>query len=126
MSITTFAPVPSPIILTSTPDWFWVYPNPCLSIYTFLIWLLFTVESPFSLTDCIWVVVAVGQLLGTEIYSVESNLIISLGGTVNKYFQIYPSPLSPALVGYKSVNSGSSCDALPVVLIPEEPLSIQT
>ena len=83
------------------------------------------VESPFSLTAWICVVAAVGQLLGTEIYSVESNLIISFGGTVNKYFQIYPSPLSPALDGSRSVNTGSSCDALPVVLMPEDPLSIQ-
>ena len=66
------------------------------------------VESPFSLTDCIWVSDEVGQLLGTEIYSVESNFIISLGGTVKRYFQIYPSPLSPALDGSKSVNKGSS------------------
>ena len=40
--------------------------------------------------------------------SVESNLIISLGETVNKYFQIYPSPLSPAFDGSKSVNVGTS------------------
>ena len=45
---------------------------------------------------------------------------------MKRYFQIYPSPLSPALDGSKSVNSGSSCDALPVVLIPEEPLSMHT
>ena len=84
------------------------------------------VESPFSRTDWIWVSEEVGQLLGTEIYSVESNFIISLGGSVNRYLQIYPSPLSPALDGSKSVNKGSSCDAFPVELIPEEPLSIQT
>ena len=79
-----------------------------------------------SLTDNICASVDVGQSPGTEIYSVESNLIMSLGGTVKRYFQIYPSPLSPALDGSKSVNSGSSCDALPVVLIPEEPLSMHT
>ena len=50
----------------------------------------------------------VDQLLGTVIYSVESNLIISLGDTVNKYFQTNPSPLLPAFEGSKSVKVGSS------------------
>ena len=64
-------------------------------------------------------------MLDTEIKSVESNLIISLGDTVNKYFHRYPSPLVPALDGSKSVNVGSSKEELPVVLIPDDPLSIQ-
>ena len=64
-------------------------------MYTFLIWLLFVSESPFSLTDCIDASVVVVQSFGTAIKSVESNLIISLGATVNKYFHTYPSPLSP-------------------------------
>ena len=58
--------------------------------------------------------------------SVESNFIISLGATVKRYFHTYPSPLSPALDGSKSVKVGSSWDALPVVLIPDDPLSMQT
>ena len=66
------------------------------------------------------------QLLGTVINSVESNLIISLGDTVNKYFQIYPSPLLPAFDGSKSVNVGSSWETFPIGLVPLEPLSIQT
>ena len=68
----------------------------------------------------------VNQLLGTVIYSVESNFIISLGETVKRYFQTYPSPLFPAFDGSKSVNVGSSCDILPSTLSPEEPLLIQT
>ena len=31
------------------------------------------------------------QFSGKIIYSVESNFITSLGETVNRYFQIYPS-----------------------------------
>ncbi len=67
----------------------------------------------------------VAQLFGTVINSVESNLIISLGETVNKYFQTYPSPLLPAFDGSKSVNVGSSCDTFPFGLVPLDPLSIQ-
>ena len=58
-------------------------------------------------------------------YSVESNLIISLGDTVKRYFQTYPSPLLPALDGSKSVNVGSSWDIFPFGSAPVEPLSIQ-
>ena len=50
----------------------------------------------------------VDHALGTVINSVESNFIISLGDTVNRYFQTYPSPLLPAFDGSKSVNVGSS------------------
>ena len=64
------------------------------------------VESPDSLTDLIWGSVDVCHSFGTVIYSVESNLIISLGVMVKRYFQIYPSTLSPALDGSKSVNEG--------------------
>ena len=67
---------------------------------------MFTSESPLSLTATTWESVEVDQLLDTEIKSVESNLIISLGDTVNKYFHWYPSPLVPALDGSKSVNVG--------------------
>ena len=88
--------------------------------------MLLTDESALSRTDCIWESVLVAHWFGTVIYSVESNFIISLGDTVNKYFQRYPSPLLPAADGSRSVNNGSSWDALPVVLIPEDPLSIQT
>ena len=51
---------------------------------------------------------------------------MSLGATVNKYFQIYPSPLSPARDGSKSTNLGSSWEKFPVVFTSEDPLSIQT
>ena len=95
-------------------------------MYTCLIWFKFTSEFPFSLTNLIWESVVVDQLLGTVIYSVESNFIISLGETVNRYFQIYPSPLFPAFEGSKSVKVGSSWDIFPRGLSPEEPLSIQT
>ena len=84
------------------------------------------VESPFSLTNLICESVLVDQLLGTVMYSVESNLIISLGETVNKYFQTYPSPLLPAFEGSRSVKVGSSWEIFPKTLSPEEPLSIQT
>ena len=66
------------------------------------------------------------QLLGTVINSVESNLIISLGETVKRYFQTYPSPLFPAFDGSKSVKVGSSWDTFPSGLAPVDPLSIQT
>jgi len=55
------------------------------------------------------------QSAGTGINSVESNLIMSLGLMVYKYFQMYPSPLVPASLGSKSVKVGSSKDALPEV-----------
>ena len=84
-----------------------------------------TEESPFSLTALIPESVFDLQLLGTVIYSVESNLIISLGEIVNRYFQTYPSPLLPAFVGSKSVNVGSSCDILPFGAVPLPPLSMQ-
>ena len=90
-----------------------------------MIWLLFTSESPLSLTAAIWESVEDDQLFETDIKSVESNFIISLGETVNKYFQRYPSPLVPALDGSRSVNVGSSKEALPVVEMPDDPLSIQ-
>ena len=64
--------------------------------------------------------------MGTVIYSVESNLTISLGEIVNRYFQTYPSPLSPALDGSKSVNVGSSWETLPFTFVPLDPFSIQT
>ena len=67
----------------------------------------------------------VDQLFGTVINSVESNLTISLGETVNRYFHIKPSPLLPAADGSKSVNVGSSCDTFPAGFDPVEPLSIQ-
>ena len=58
--------------------------------------------------------------------SVASNFIISLGGTVNKYFQRYPSSVTPvALNGSNPVNVGSFKDALPFVFIPDDPLSMQ-
>ena len=79
-----------------------------------------------SLTAVIWALVVVAQSLGNAIYSVESNLIISLGETVKRYFHTYPSPLTPAADGSKSVNVGSSREAFPVVETPEEPLSIPT
>ena len=66
------------------------------------------------------------QLFGTVINSVESNLIISLGETVKRYFQTYPSPLFPAFDGSKSVNVGSSCEIFPLIFVPDDPLSIQT
>ena len=64
-----------------------LYPVPDSSIDTTLIWLLFVSESPLFLTTVTSAFVDVLQSLGTAIYSVESNLTISAGGTVNKYFQ---------------------------------------
>ena len=95
-------------------------------MYIALIWFWLISESPASLTFWIWLSIEVLQSLGTTTYSVESNFIISLGETENKYFQIYPSPLVPAAVGSKSVKVGSSLDTLPFKLDPEEPFSIQT
>ena len=118
----TLPPDPSPIIST-TPD---VYPLPPFAIYTFLIWFGFDgPEFPFSLTLTIWESVDVAQSFGTTTYSVESNFIISLGETENRYFQTYPSPLVPAAEGSKSVNVGSSWDLVPFGVVAEEPLSIQ-
>ena len=77
-------------------------------MYTFFIWLSFNNESPLVLTDFTSGSFDVSQSAGTGIYSIESNLIISLGETVNKYFQMYPSPLSPALDGSRSTKRGSS------------------
>ena len=88
-------------------------------------WLLLVSESPFSRITEIWGSVLVDQLDGKVIYSVESNLIISDGFTVKRYFQTYPSPLSPALVGSKSVKFGSSCDELPAGFDGVAPFSIQ-
>ena len=68
----------------------------------------------------------VNQSLGTVIYSVESNLTISLGATVKRYFHMNPSPLFPALDGSKSVKVGSSCEIFPKGLSPVDPLSIHT
>ena len=72
----------------------------------------------------------VGQSLGNAINSVESNLIISLGDIVKRYFQTYPSPLVPAADGSVSVKVGSSNEFPPFAVsepgAPEEPLSIQT
>ena len=67
----------------------------------------------------------VDQSLGTAIYSVESNLTISAGGTVNRYFHRYPSPETPAAAGSRSVNVGSSRDAFAAEEIPADPLSKQ-
>ena len=118
----TIPPLPSPIILT-IPE---LYPAPPFAIYTFLIWFgLVELDSPFSLKLIIWASVEVAQSLGTTTYSVESNFIISLGKTENKYFQIYPSPLVPAVEGSRSVNVGSSCDLFPFKFTSEDPLSIQ-
>ena len=95
-----------------------------------MIWLLFIRESPASLTIWIWVSVDVGQSFGNAINSVESNLIISLGEIVKRYFQTYPSPLVPAAEGSVSVNVGSSSELPPlaesVPSAPEDPLSIHT
>ena len=83
------------------------YPLPWSSIYTFLSWLLLISEFPLSLTDSICESVDVDQSLGSGMNSVASNFIISLGATVNKYFQIYPSSLSPAAEdGSNPVNKG--------------------
>ena len=79
-SIITLPLDPSPTILNSCPV-ISGYPLPGLSIHTFLIWLLFTSESEFSLTDTIWESDVLDQSLGRGIYSVESNFIISLGET---------------------------------------------
>ena len=57
--------------------------------------------------------------------TVESKLIMSLGETVKRYFQRYPSPLFPAFDGSKSVKVGSSWDTFPSGLEPVDPLSIQ-
>ena len=90
-----------------------------------MIWFSFTDESPFSRTALICESELVDQLLGTVINSVESNFIISLGETENRYYQTKPSPLFPAFDGSKSVNVGSSWDTFPSGLVPLEPLSIQ-
>ncbi len=83
-------------------------------------------EFPLSLTLATLASVDVDQLLGNGINSVASNFIISLGATVNKYFQRYPSSVEPvALNGSNPVKVGSFSDALPVVFIPDDPLSIQ-
>ena len=96
-----FAPVPSPRISTENVPL--LYPEPGFSMYTCLIWLKLISESAASLTFWIWELVEVDQSLGTTIYSVESNFIISLGDIENKNFQTYPSPLVPAADGSKSV-----------------------
>ena len=70
--------------------------------------------------------VDVSQLFGRTIYSEESNFTISLGETVNKYFQRYPSFPAPAEKGAKSVDVGSKLDLPPVGLLADDPLSIQT
>ena len=126
-STTALPPVPSPTILTSKPSSpAFLYPVPPSSTNIFLIWLLLISEFPLSLTLAILLSVDVSQLLGNGINSVASNFIISLGGTVNKYFQRYPSSVAPvALNGSNPVNVGSFKDALPVVFIPDDPLSIQ-
>ena len=82
-----------------------------------MIWLKLTSESAASLTFWIWEFVEVDQSLGTTIYSVESNFIISLGDIENKNFQTYPSPLVPAADGSKSVNVGSSFDLPPPAVV---------
>ena len=84
---------------------------------------MFASESPASLTDWIWESEDVDQSLGKTIYSVESNLITSLGEMENRHFYVYPS--DPAENGCKSVDVGSNFDLPPFKLEPEEPLSIQ-
>ena len=76
----------------------------------------------------IWIseFVEVSQLLGTVIYSVESNLITSDGAILNRYFHLYPS--DPATGGSTSVCVGSIVDPVTVGSVPsgvEEPLSMQ-
>ena len=75
------------------------------------------------------------QIFGKKVTSANiRRLITRRDWTQGTRYEMYrhdysvtnPSPLSPALDGSKSVNKGSSCDAFPVELIPEEPLSIQT
>ena len=83
---TTLPPVPSPRISNSASVV--LYPEPWSWTYIFLIWFSLIVESPLSLTETICASVVVSQSFGMGIYSIESNLIISLGDTVNKYFQI--------------------------------------
>ena len=56
----------------------------------------------------------VSQSSGTGMKSVDSNLTISFGLMVYRYFHIYPSPLLPAALGSKSVNVGSSRDGFPL------------
>ena len=91
---------------------------------------MFISASPASLTAWIWASVVVVQSFGRTINSVESNLITSLGDTVNRYFQIYPSFCVPAAAGSKSVKDGSSSDTFPLASLepgaPELPLSKQT
>ena len=82
----TLPPTPSPKTSNSTGDDKNEYPSPCSSIETTLIWLLLIEESPLSLTTLISFSELVDHWLGTATYSVESNLTISAGGTVNRYF----------------------------------------
>ena len=61
------------------------------------------------------------QSSGTGIYSIESNLIISEGFIVYRYFQIYPSPEVPADLGSRSINSGLSYEGLPFKFSASDP-----
>ena len=117
----TVAPVPSPRIL-NVCDPVYGYPLPPFSMYTVFNWLLFNTESPFSLTAL--KSSEVDQLFGRVINSVESNFSMSLGFTVNRYFQTYPSFVGP-VNGSSPVEDGSSFDGFPVGLLPEDPLSRQ-
>ena len=92
------APDPSPLmgtleyVLLAVPS-----PTPRSVTATILI----EPSTALSLTAALSVEVA--QSAGTGIKSVVSNFTISLGLILNRYFQIYPSPLVPAALGSRSV-----------------------
>ena len=76
------------MILTSWPPApALLYEVPPSSTNIFFIWLLLISAFPLSLTFAILASAVVAQSVGNGINSVASNFIISLGGTVNKYFQ---------------------------------------
>ena len=108
-TIVASAPDPSPFIGTLVYVVFAVpIPTPRFVIVTIfncpLVAALFLTAESSSL---------VSQFFGTGIKLEVSNLTISLGVIVYRYFQIYPSPLVPADLGSKSVKVGSSRDGLP-------------
>ena len=91
-------------------------------MYTVFIWLLLLSEFPPSLIIWISLSVVVAQSFGTTINSVESNLIMSDGEILNRYFHLYPSAYE---TGSTSVCVGSNVDLGTVGFKPDVPFSIQ-
>jgi hypothetical protein len=78
-------------------------------------------ESPASLTSTICESVDVSQSLGTTTYSVESNFMISFGETEKRYFQMYPSPLTPAADGSKFKRNARVSDShIPIIALSHD------